>query len=227
MKNIIGKLAISLLIGGLVLVPVAPAGAWITTNDFITGGGWYIIQSGHTAFDLGVTFFAGCGIPGSRANFGWHGGVKNQQFWGNGNYLDHGCGLHVHNTQVVDYVCISTNGITWEATGTCPSSTSHQDTGTREVCGYASTNKGTSVAYRVRMNDTEPEAAKQDKFGIIVHNPTTFEVLYATEGIPISGGNIELHRGNASNTAPSGGSSGFCDTLRAASQARGIDFHFR
>jgi hypothetical protein len=213
MMNITSNLAISLLIGGLVLVAVTPAGAWIVPNDFITGGGWYIVQQGHAY----APYAPGCANPGSRVNFGWHGGVKNGQYWGNGNYLDHGCGLHVHNTQVLDYVCISPLGIT----APCASATTHQDTGTREICGTASTNFGISVYYRVRMNDTEPESAKQDKFGIILQRGDGL-ALYKTEGIPINGGNIELHKGNPSNTPPA--PSNLCLTLRALDG--GIDFLF-
>jgi hypothetical protein len=197
MKNIKANLGIALLIGGLVLVAVTPASAWQVAADFITGGGYFFI--GQNAFG-GSTF--GCATFGSFANFGWHGGVKNGQFWGNGNYLDHGCGLHVHNTQVRDYICVS---------GPCPSTT-HQDTGTREVCGNATSNFGPVAYYRVRMNDTEPESAKQDKFGISLYD-ANFTHVYIAQGAPIRGGNIELHKGNPSNTAPA--PSGFCDFLRS------------
>jgi len=211
MKNIIAKFAISLLIGGLVLVAVTPARAWQVGADFITGGGWYLFGgNSNPSFPGSGPIPSSCGRQG-RANFGWHGGVKNGAFWGNGNYKDHECGLHVHNELVRDYVCVS---------GPCPSAMHHQS-GTREICGNASTNVGVSVFYRVRMNDTEPESAKQDKFGIILYTTDTMTEVYGTEGVPINGGNIELHMGNRSNTAPA--ASNFCDLLRAHTS---VDFTF-
>ncbi|TLZ79009.1 MAG: hypothetical protein E6K11_07495 [Methanobacteriota archaeon] len=197
MRNIVAKLAVSLLIGGLVLVASTPASAWEVGLDFITSGGWFIIQNPYyPVLPLAV--------PGGRANFGWHGGVKNGAYWGNGNYIDHALGAHVHNTLVRDYICVS---------GPCPA-TSHQPQGTREICGNATVNGSGTWYYRVRLNDSgEPGAGNaggNDKFGIIVFNQN-YDEMYLAEGIPINGGNVQLHRQNPSNTAPS--PSGFCDFL--------------
>lgn len=54
--------------------------------DFITGGGWIV------------------GTPsGAKANFGVAGGIKNGEFWGHLNYVDHGSGMHVKATAVTGY----------------------------------------------------------------------------------------------------------------------------
>lgn len=155
--------------------------------DFITGGGWFIIQSPA----VGTS-------PGNRANFGWHGGVKNGDWWGNGNYRDHGTGLHARSIDVTGYVRIGEDG-TDPQTG--------QPTGTRDVCGIARTNQFGDVRYRVRMKDAG-EPGRLDKFGIslfLMDDGDTFPDYFAwgSLGDPTDGGgNIQLHRGNRSNTAP-------------------------
>ncbi|MBI3932752.1 MAG: hypothetical protein HY317_04995 [Acidobacteria bacterium] len=152
--------------------------------DFITGGGWFIIQPPTAGTS-----------PGNRANFGWHGGVKNGDWWGNGNYIDHGTGLHVRSTEVTGYVRIGTDG-TDPQTG--------QPTGTRDVCGIATTNQFGTVRYRVRMKDNG-EPGRQDKFGISLFVDAGQPVYFAwgSLGDPTDGGgNIQLHKGNNSNTAP-------------------------
>jgi hypothetical protein len=160
------------------------AGAWVeqVPQDFITGGGWFIIQSPA----VGTS-------PGNRANFGWHGGVKNGDWWGNGNYIDHGTGLHVHSRQVTGYLRIGTDG-----------GTVHQPTGTRDICGIADANGGTFF-YRVRMKDAG-EPGRRDEFGIALYTSLSGTPVYfafGSLGDPTpGGGNIQLHRGNNSNTAP-------------------------
>lgn len=188
MRNVITKLAVSLLIGGLVLVASAPAGAWEVALDFITGGGWFIISPQ-----------AIVATPGTRANFGWHGGVKNGDWWGNGNYIDHGNGLHVHSTSVTGYVV---------AANYPPDKNGHPR-GTRDICGTARTQFG-DFLYRVRMRDLG-EPGRDDAFGIALYSSPGTPPVYLAQGIPINGGNIQLHKGNRSNTAPSTPPS--CDSL--------------
>src|SRR2546422_8949177 len=69
MRNIVAKLAVSLLIGGLVLVASTPASAWEVGLDFITSGGWFFIQNP----SYPVLPLAG---PGGRADSRWHGGAQ-------------------------------------------------------------------------------------------------------------------------------------------------------
>src|SRR5205809_306216 len=73
MRNLGMKLAISLLIGGLIAAIATPAGAWPVGLDFITGGGFIFTPPP----PYSVT-----SVPGSRANFGWPGGVTHGGWWG-------------------------------------------------------------------------------------------------------------------------------------------------
>ena len=211
MRNSGAKLAVSLLIGGLVLAIAAPAGAWVPSADFITGGGWFIIDNPYAT--PGPTNpcepATGCfGTNGARANFGWHGGVKNGAYWGNGNYIEHSSlGVHVHSLQVLDYVCVVNCDVT-----------THKDTGTRDICGEASVTSilgPYNVYYRVRMRDSgEPGAGNaggNDAFGITLYDESNHQPVYFAQGVPISGGNIQLNKGNPSNTSPT--PSHFCDSL--------------
>lgn len=179
----------------LVTCQVGPAGAvsgrpsprWVVEGvplDFITGGGWFEIQGD----EVGTQ-------PGARANFGWHGGVKNGDWWGNGNYIDHAIGLHVNVTSVTGYARIFQDGT---------DSTGHP-TGTREVCGYADTDLYGTVRFVVYMQDFG-EPGRQDRFyiGLFDNGGSLFYRAEGSLGDPTpGGGNIQLHRGNSSNSAPS------------------------
>src|SRR3989442_12627595 len=88
MRNVIAKVAVSLLIGGLVFASALPAGAWAVSGDFITGGGWFIMQN---PYYPGIQV----AVPGGRANFGWHGGVKKGAWWGKGQYIFHRRGFPI------------------------------------------------------------------------------------------------------------------------------------
>ena len=191
MRRVISVLAIVAL-----ALTGGSASAWLVEEqvplDFITGGGWFIIQAPYLSNGTVV----GSPGPGTRANFGWHGGVKHGNWWGNGNYKDHGTGLHVHSREVTGYLKIGEDG-----------GTVHQPTGTRDICGIADTNFG-PFYYRVRMKDAG-EPGRQDKFGIALYtslDPNAMPVYFAwgSLGNPTpGGGNIQLNRGNNSNTAPS------------------------
>lgn len=124
---------------------------------------------------------------GVHANFGVGGGVKNGAFWGHLNYIDHGNGLHVKGISVIGYLFIDTN--------------------TRDICGRAETNQLGEVDYHVRVTDNG-EPGRDDVF--IIRLGRSGVMLYTTEGDPDhtlggpgpGGGNIQLHKGNRSNTAP-------------------------
>jgi hypothetical protein len=124
------------------------------------------------------------GTPsGAKGNFGVAGGVKNGAFWGHLNYIDHGSGLHVRGTSVTGYVFV--------------------DDRTRDICGTAVTNRGESVAYRVRVTDNG-EPGRDDFFGILLSSG--YLATGDLGGPGPGGGNIQLHKGNKSNTAPATGS---------------------
>src|SRR5690242_168211 len=76
---------------------LAPQGKWVTgvVSDFITGGGWFLAQNG--------SYGPYGSEAGAQGNFGWHGGVKNGDWWGNGTYIDHSIGLHVTSNTVTGY----------------------------------------------------------------------------------------------------------------------------
>lgn len=168
-----------ILAGAVLTLVCTSAFAWgvpQTPNDFITGGGWILRASG------------------AKANFGVGGGVKNGAWWGHLEYIDHGTGLNVHGTQVTGYLYV--------------------DTHTRDICGFADTNLYGPVAYHVRVADNDnggegrPTSTK-DTF--IIRLGQNGVVVYTTEGDAShelggggpGGGDIQLHKGNASNTAPS------------------------
>lgn len=156
------------------IVSYAPVSAHFVPApcDFITGGGFIFKDDG------------------ARANFGSHGGCKKQAFWGHLNYVDHGGYLgtrpyHVNSTEITGYLIDGTPGLE----------------NARDICGWARTNAGETVRFRVRMEDNG-EPGRDDRFGIRLSNgylvPT--RTLGDDGG---GGGNIQLHKPNPSTTAPS------------------------
>ena len=125
---------------------------------------------------------------GAKANFGVEGGVKNGAWWGGVNYIDHGTGLHVQGRDVTAYIFI--------------------DDRTRDICGHAGSDQFGDVAFHVRATDNG-EPGRDDLF--IIRIGKGGAVVYTTEGdrdhslggAGSGGGNIQLHKGNNSNTAPS------------------------
>ncbi|MGE5624066.1 MAG: post-COAP-1 domain-containing protein [Bacillota bacterium] len=146
--------------------------AWNTGQvplDFLTGGGWITHDDG------------------SQANFGVGGGVKNGDWWGHLNYVDHENGLHVTGTAVTAYMEV--------------------DDHTREICGEADTDLYGPVDYDVVAADNG-EPGEDDTFvltlgqgGVTVYT-TTVDSDHTLGGSAEGGGNIQLHAGNPSNTAP-------------------------
>jgi hypothetical protein len=143
--------------------------------DFITGGGFVVTDSPPSA------------QAGAQANFGSHGGCKNGAFWGHVNYVDHGGYMgvspyHVDSTEITAY-------------GENPASPN-----AREICGFATTNAGETVQFRVRMEDND-DTGTNDTFGIALSNGYILTHRPLGNGDP-GGGNIELHKPNPSTTAP-------------------------
>ena len=139
--------------------------------DFITGGGFIFTDSG------------------ARANFGAHGGCKNGGFWGHVNYVDHG-GLFGVSPYHVDSI---------EITGYLMSDNPNFPNA-REICGWARTNAGETLRFRVRMDD-EGEPGRSDRFGIVLGNGYLVTTRVLADGGP-GGGNIQLHKQNPSNFGP-------------------------
>jgi hypothetical protein len=144
--------------------------------DFTTGGG----------------FVFGDPWPnGPRVNFGIVGGCKNEGFYGHVNINDHGSGLHI-NGRVTAYF------------------TPHPGSPFRDLCGVAKTNDPAfpEVRFRVRTRDNG-EPGGDDLFGVKAtrgSDATTVYLLTTRElgppGTTGGGGNIQLHKGNPSNTGP-------------------------
>jgi len=172
----------SVLILGAVVVaafalPRVPVSAHFvpTPCDFITSGGFIFKDN----FE--------------RANFGAHGGCKNEDWWGHVNYVDHDpvpyagnkSPYHVDSTEITGYMFDPA----------FPNA--------RDICGIARTNAGESVYFRVRLvdNGEGSNAACKDEFGIRLSNGylvTTRPLANGGNG----GGNVQLHKGNPSNTSP-------------------------
>lgn len=124
---------------------------------------------------------------GARANFGAHGGCKHGGFWGHVNYVDHGgfagkTPYHVSSTEITGYLIDPA----------LPNA--------RDICGVARTNAGETVRFRVRMEDNG-EPGVNDRFGIRLSNGYHVSTRLLANGAG-GGGNIQLHKGNRSNTGP-------------------------
>lgn len=118
-------------------------------KDFVTGGGF-------------IT-----GTPsGAKGNFGVAGGIKNNEFWGHLNYIDHGTGMHVKHVAITGY----------EATG--PNE--------RKISGTCKINNVDGYTFSVYVADNG-EPGNNDTFNIFLSTG------YAAGGY-LMGGNIQLHK---------------------------------
>ncbi len=198
----ISKLLSGLLVGGLLVAvtvlvfsTTAPrVKAWGSLRcDFLTGGGWIVIN-------------------GAKGTFGVGGGCKNgSPTWGHLEYIDHGTGLNVHGTSITGYFPVGTDG-----------GTDQHPTGERLVCGTARTNllfPNDNVNFVVDATDAgEPgvndhfDIRLRNQFGTAFYDTTTqCWPHYLGSSAPCSpgnggGGNIQLHDDNPSTTGDFGGS---------------------
>ena len=138
--------------------------------DFITAGGFVFKDNGQ------------------RANFGAHGGCKHGEFWGHVNYVDHENQFHMKSTRITGYLFDPDS----------PNS--------RDICGWAKINdQAQEVMFRVRLTDNG-EPGRNDAFGITIDNwYSSGERFYKVStrslgGDGNGGGNVQLHKGNRSNT---------------------------
>jgi len=117
-------------------------------KDFVTGGGF-------------IT-----GTPsGAKGNFGVAGGIKNNEFWGHLNYIDHGTGMHVKHVAITGY----------EATGPTE----------RRISGTCKINNVDGYTFSVYVADNG-EPGNNDTFNLFLSNG------YVAGGY-LMGGNIQLH----------------------------------
>jgi hypothetical protein len=161
-------------------------GAWENEGqqvpcDFVTGGGFIVGQGGS---DLSA---------GAHGNFGVGGGVKNGAWWGHLEYNDHGSSMvrTVHGTGVTGYI---------HPTVCDTSSTA------REIDGTCVINGSIPCKYRVLVDDLGEPGRDVDRFAIqvSVNDSIVYQAGWCFDYVPISGGNIQLHKGNNSNTPPAG-----------------------
>lgn len=130
--------------GGEEPIPTEPC------NDFVTGGGWISTSSN------------------KKATFGVSGGIKNEKFWGNLSFQDHGKKrITVKSIRVTAYTEI--------------------DAVTRQIEGIAKIDGKGSYAYKAIVSD-RGEPGRQDTFSLELSNG------YTTSG-KLKGGNIKLHKG--------------------------------
>jgi hypothetical protein len=177
MRGIICSVVIALLVvaGYPVSASIIPPPSGQAACDFVTGGG-FIVGSGSPTSSL---------TAGVKANFAVGGGVKNGAFWGHLEYVDHSTSppMQVHGTSVTGY-----------AFGTDPT-TDRVITGTARINGVDGT-------YIVEVSDIDEPGRGVDKFSIELSNG--YEAGFNYGDGPIAGGNIQLHKANASNTPPPG-----------------------
>jgi hypothetical protein len=176
-KKVLPGLTLGLLLAGAALM-ATPRGVdahpgegvpGTVALDFLTGGGFIIRDSG------------------AKGNFGIQGGVKNEDWWGGVNYIDHGTGLHVQGRDVTGYLFI--------------------DERTRDICGRGTSNLFGDIVWHVRATDNG-EPGVDDVF--IIRVGKAGAIVYTTEhdsnrtlgGSGPGGGNIQLHKGNNSHTPP-------------------------
>lgn len=184
--------ALGCALGIALALPVSerPVSASESPCDFLTGGGFILTTASGAHAE-------------AKANFGFGGGCKdNSPTWGHFEYIDDGTGLNVHWIHITAYLLEGGGD-----TGTDPQT--GQPTGTRLVCGTASTNLFGDVDFMVRARDVgEPGTA--DEFDIRLSQSGVR--LYTTENEPggphklnDGGGNIQLHKPNPSTTGPFSG----------------------
>ena len=142
--------------------------------DFVTAGG-YVFKDND-----------------EMANFGAHGGCKNGEFWGNVNYIDHENQFHLKSTRITGYLFDPD----------APKA--------RDICGWGRINdQEQEVMFRIRLVDNG-EPGKNDTFGITIDNwYTSGERFYRVSSRKLAGGeggggNVQLHKGNRSNSIDPG-----------------------
>lgn len=126
---------------------------------------------------------------GERVNYGVHGGCKNGKFWGHVNFVDHENQFHLNSTRITGYLFD-------------PASPK-----ARDICGFARINdQPQEVMFRIRVIDNgEPGRSGPDMLGITVDNWfSSGERFYRVTTRGVSGGNLQLHKSNPSNTIAPG-----------------------
>jgi len=150
--------------------------------DFVTGGGVIYVN-------------------GAKGTFAIGGGCKHNEYWGHLEYHDHGTGLDAHWTSITAYQ-------EWDS----GNDGKGRLIGQRLICGTARTNQFGDVNFAVVVRDNG-EPGTDDEFDIQLKKPDGTMAYTTAPGYPHKlgggtngGGNIQLHKPNASNTGVFGGS---------------------
>ena len=173
MRAIWTRIALGIATLALTLASGA-ANAWMC--DFLTGGGFIIVD-------------------GAKANFGVGGGCKDgTPTWGHLEYIDHGSGLNVHWTSMTGYF--------EESSGYSRG----KPIGSRIICGTARTNLYGDVNFLVRANDTgEPGVNDEFDIRLVQNGAIVYTTEFSGFPHKLNdgnggGGNIQLHEPNPSTT---------------------------
>jgi hypothetical protein len=154
-------------------VPTPAHAHWVQAPcDFITAGGFVFKDDGQ------------------MANFGAHGGCKNDKFWGHVNFVDHEQNYHITSIEITGYLFDPA----WP--------------NARDICGWATTNDEETVRFRMRLVDNG-EPGKMDMMGFAIDragNPNPGDRFYVVSTRRLAngekgGGNVQLHKSNPSTTA--------------------------
>ncbi len=149
------KTLFHVIVLGLVASTLSVQAHLAPCEDFVTSGGFIF------------------GTPsGSRANFGAHAGIKNGQLWGKLNYKDHGTGMHVKSTAILEYEAVDEN--------------------TRRVVYRVKIGLTSGFAEVLLTDNGEP--GRNDIFSIELS--TGYAASGDLGGSQNGGGNIQLHKGD-------------------------------
>src|SRR5206468_1366037 len=164
--------------------------------DLLTGGGFIFVNGAKATFGVG----GGC-KDGSGT------GTPAAPYWGHFEYQDSGTSLNVHGTSITAYQNWNNNG-----------NDSHgQPIGRRLICGTAKTNDSAhpNVYFAVVAADFG-EPGTTDTFQVVLTDTSSTFPYYDTGvqtlgGGTKGGGNLQLHKPNASTM--SGAFGGSCPAL--------------
>jgi hypothetical protein len=126
---------------------------------------------------------------GNKANFAVAGGCKHGSFWGHLQYQDKLVTVKVHSITITGYQIAD-------------------DVNARLICGTGQSDDGGNVDFRVRAKEAG-EPGTDDEFDVQITKTMGGALVYTTfvAGVyhKVIGGNVQLHKPNASNTGDFGG----------------------
>jgi hypothetical protein len=120
----------------------------------------------------------------ASAAFAFNAGCKNGELWGSLVYADPELGVTLTSTMIKGYL------------------TDPNNPATRVVCGWAETETGHPIFFRVSVTDGGQPRLMADQFGIATDDQDTAgERFYFLTTRTLASGNVKLHKSNPSTTA--------------------------